>query len=302
MDGKQIRAALAKRKANETADRSAPLREVFAVTAEARWKGTRGERIALAFAEDVVSWLEGERVKTLDDITSFHVSDLKLRYEQAGNSPGTVSRKLSIITTMYRVALEHKPALALGRPPRIRVKLSPVLKWWLTPDARAKLIPWLKSQGEDLMADYVEFICHTGLRVEEALRLRDTSFTGLDTDKPLLGVPGTKTGGSQRTVPISANAAAIARRRIAASKDGRLFSVTYTVLRDRWLDCRDFLGETRPTATLKALRRSFAKIASDKCMPIERLQKYLRHSDIKTTMGYLAVVGSDDMENSRQWL
>jgi integrase len=268
----------------------------------------------IGYSEEVVGWLERKGVKTLDDITSYHLADLAKELQRADrkcgrrrgpNSAAVVNKKLGIIKLMGDVATSHKPPLARSAVPKMWVDEPVVLKWWLTPDMKDRLVPWLREERKDgLMADYVEFVCATGLRVEEVLRLWDYHFIGLDTDEPSLTVPGTKTADAQATLPISKTAAEIARRRIADRSFVKLFPLKYETLRAKWLACREFLGqEGSTTCTLKAMRRTFAKFARNRDMPKDDLQLYLRHASRKTTEGYLQLVGgAEDLEATRRWL
>jgi len=262
------------------------------------------------WSEEVVTWLERQGVKTLDDITSYHLADLAKDLQRADrprgpNSLAVVNKKLAIISLMSEVAINHKPPLAAGATPKMRLAEPVVLKWWLTPDQKDRLVPWLRNERHDeLMADYIEFICTTGLRVEEALRLWDYHFIGLDTDEPSLTVPGTKTHDAQVTLPISKEAAEIAKRRIGNGRFVKLFPITYETLRAKWIECREYLGQGHSTTcTLKAMRRTFAKFARDRRMPKDDLQLYLRHRSRKTTEGYLQLVGgAEELKKVRQWL
>ena len=91
-----------------------------------------------------------------------------------------------------------------------RSRRSP-LKWWLTPDDATRLLTYLRAEPEpfrdaSLLADYVEFVSHTGLRVEEALRLtwqqvslrfdEDADGSHLRSFTEMT-VPGTKTQNAQ---------------------------------------------------------------------------------------------------------
>jgi hypothetical protein len=65
----------------------------------------------------------------------------------------------------------------------------------------------------------------------------------------------------------------------------------------------EFLGVSNvATATLKSLRRSFARRATLKGMPTDVLRQYLRHSDIKTTQGYLNLIGGYGLEEQARFI
>jgi len=57
-----------------------------------------------------------------------------------------------------------------------------------------------------------------------------------------------------------------------------------------------------PIATLKALRRTAARHLTVNGMPTETVRKYLRHSNIQTTLGYLDLVGGYTTKEQHRWL
>lgn len=234
-----------------------------------------------------------------------------------GNSAQTQACKISVIGKMY----EHFDIAERCRIPYPRMRKP--LKWWLTPEAEARVVAWCDEQQTDTAAtlrDYVRFIVRTGLRVEEALRLQRMHFTGLGTDSPTMEVRGTKTKAAHRTLPLLSEAADIIISRIGLDGDPEdyLFAgqrayrkhgfnhgpepLRYTILQTQWKACRAALGiPVGGTTGLKALRRSFARVVSDRGAPTEMLQMYLGHEQIATTQGYLHLVGRDSVERLRQW-
>lgn len=187
-----------------------------------------------------------------------------------------------------------------------RVRKSRELKWWLTPDAEAKLLRWLYERNETVMADYITWATATGLRVEETLRLTRGSFTeDPETKRVSVVVPGLKTALSQATLPLSIRATGVYMSRLAdnAAPDALLFDVGYEYLMLRWRECRAFLGQGfNSMVTLKALRRSFARKATSNGMPLDLVRSYLRHERVETTMGYLHLTGGYREEEYRKWL
>lgn len=172
-----------------------------------------------------------------------------------------------------------------------------------------------RAWNAKLMADYVDFICFTGLRVEEALRLTVKSF-GLNprTGKMSIAIPGTKTATAAATLPLATEVQVLAERLIADARErlesgeddtGRIFPVSYVEWGRHWNSlCRPILGETNnPGATLKALRRSAARyLHAIRGMPLDLLRQCFRHSDVKTTMGYLRLVGGYGEDELRKYL
>jgi integrase len=232
-----------------------------------------------------------------------------------GNGASTINCHLSTVGVMFK----HFDVQSACRVPYVREPKN--LKWWLTPEVEAQATGWMTANGYHDLRDYTIFVVRTGLRLEEVLRCQRTHFTGLATARPSLSIPGTKTAAAQASIPLLPEAAALALARLGPDGDpcdylfaGRTNQRTwkrhnggpspmrYHDLQEPWLMCRRAigLGDVRG-ATLKAFRRSFARIGSDRGVPTEILQKYLRHELISTTMEYLRLTGGSDVERMRQW-
>jgi hypothetical protein len=191
--------------------------------------------------------------------------------------------------------------------------IPPRILWAASTFAASEARAVRKAKAAKMMADYVDFICFTGLRVEEALRLTVKSFgvnprTGLMS----IAIPGTKTASAAATLPLGAEVQAFAEGLIADAKQreesgedksGAIFPVSYREMSDLWVSlCRPILG-VGPEATLKALRRSAARyLHAIKGMPLDLLRQCLRHSDVQTTMGYLRLVGGYGEDELRRFL
>ncbi len=283
-----------------------PLGLAFALAFKLRWRAVRNADRNAAMLKTWFAFFQRHSVPSLDEIGTAHLADFIEERQQAGDSPATIRQRFSVLKVVTEEAINSRPPLATKPLPRIRKPRVPrEEKWWLTPERRVEMVATLRHALDDfLLADYVEFICETGLRVEEALRLCRRHFLALDTRRPNLIVPGTKTNASQKPMPISERAAAIARYRLAfAPADARLFPVTYACLCYRWSSYRPALGlKGIAGATLKALRRSFAGKLNGNGVPTETVMRLMRHSRITTTAGYLELVGASDLEGARKWL
>ena len=86
--------------------------------------------------------------------------------------------------------------------------------------------------------------------------------------------------------------------------DGQhVFPIKYDHLHEAWDKARGLLGELdNRMATLKALRRGAARHLTASGMPTEMVRAFLRHSNIKTTMGYLDLVGGYNVNEMRRFL
>lgn len=274
---------------------------------DVRWMGIRNEASYRSSLKSVVEFLE-TRCDCLDAITTAHIAALVRHLQACGNAPRTIRHKVGLLGAVFETAIVADPPLASKPMPKRTVRVPRTLKWWLTPDDQRLLTGWLRARRgkhDLIVADYIDFVCVTGLRVEEALRLEGSMFSGLGSERPNMLVPGEKTAGAQKTLPLFPAAAAIAERLIdkQTNKRARLFPLSYRQLQRKWLECRHHLDlEDNPSATLKALRRSFGRHATEQGMPTELLRDYYRHTDLKTTAGYLSLVGGYDTETMRQWV
>lgn len=291
-----------------TADRPPPrnpLEEAVEWTRLTRWRGLRSERVAAGLAYDWCDWLAAREVACLDDVNSSHLAEYLDARRAAGDVPATLQKRYYVLKAVFEEAQRRDPPLASKGIPRIRTpKIPKVDKWWLPPDQLAAVLAKLRAL-DDFLADYIEFVGETGVRVEEALRIRCRHFSGLGTATPSLSVPGTKSKSAVRHVPISVGAADIALRRlgVGADSDDLLFPMKYVTLKQRWTKRRKELGFGKAEgATLRAFRRSFAGKTYKNGMPTEMLRRLLGHSDIATTAEYLRLTGVYDIEQARTFL
>jgi integrase len=242
----------------------------------------------IAQAEASIALLRAMGRVYVDEVTPADLDQFRDICIDAGYTPATIKRRLACLSVLgVDVA-------------RVSVPASPSHKWYLKAEEEIRL-----PQCPDLAPlalSFIQWTCATGLRVEESLRLRwsDISLGS----GAMLRVPGTKTAGAERTIALSDEAVAILQD-IAPAADGtpQVFRFDYSWLRGEWQKARTFLGLTNvPMATLKALRRSFARRAHLKGMPSDVLRQYLGHERLSTTEGYLRLVGGYAVEEQRRWL
>ena len=274
--------------------------------AKTHWAHRRSFDRSMSQGNMVLEALHSRGLTTLPEVTPEVVRELVDLWTRAGYARGTIMVRCAILNLMG-VPVQ-------GCRPRGRQQL----KWWLNPTERERLLGWLRGipdadYGDT--ADYIEWTCYTGLRVEETLRLtwRDITFNHgpdgrLIPEKMAMTAPGTKTANSQAALPLGKEACLIIVRRREAVPEAhpgdRVFPIGYRKLANLWSECREFIGaQDVPTATLKALRRSAARyLHVDRGMPLELTRAYLRHGSVGTTMGYLKLTGGYGTEEMARWL
>jgi len=254
-----------------------------------------------------IEFLEQRGRYSFEDVSSEDI-DALIKWHQTvrGNTNNTINHHISYLSTVNTVALERDPPLTKKQLALKRLPVKVQEKWWLTPEDLERCTRWLEGRQDPLFADVIRMVAFQGFRVEEALRLEPRHFTGLDTEEPWVRVTGTKTQGSQGTIAVFDAALPTVRRSIERAKSHNwthLFPYTEKQARERWNEVREFLGVSHiKTATLRALRRTFAHYANLAGMPTRTLQKTLRHSSISTTEGYLTLTGADEVGQARRYM
>lgn len=280
------------------------IREVW----ETDWRHRRSRETLLSQAERAIADLGGMHVDP-SRITPVLVRQATSGWYGEGLSPATITKRLNCLSKLG-VNVEG-----------CRPKRTKALKWWLNDADMGRLLAWLRTAHTEqhgapealdmssyVMADFIVWTVHTGLRVEETLALRMRDILAGPGGRASVVVSGTKTASAQATLPLMSDAQAAAHSRgwgvLTAGSDCPLFPYEYAQLREWWQECRKFLGvQDNPTATLKALRRSAArKLHIQKGMPLDMVRQYLRHEDIATTMEYLRLTGGYGEEEMRKWL
>lgn len=280
--------------------------------AKRRWKGMRKEPTYLCWVDAFQTAMQA--YPTMDAIT---YDVLVIHFDSLQVSPATVYARVSTVSVLYQEAKRHGyqgpvPVMPYPRVPR-------KLKWWLNPTQQQEAIQWLHQRintastltrsspsfatWQDLR-DYILWTTETGLRVEETLRLERSHFSTDTQGMPQVTIPGTKTAEAQATLPLSQEAWDLAMRRFYATTTGsatQLFPMTYLTLYRKWSAMTLALGWK--DASLKALRRSYARARASKGCPLPQLAQLMRHRDINTTLEYLRLTGGQfGTQELRQWL
>lgn len=235
----------------------------------------------------------------MGSITEQDVEDFKLHKRLNGCTNSTINKYLSCLSVLFDVAGVPKPTIR--RLPEAKVE-----KWFLPEEKIGELMEFLQRRSETLggrhgpFKDYIGTLIYTGMRPKEALALQARHLSFIS---GAITIPGTKTSSSEATIPMFDEAEPYLHNSRCRPDKGTLFGLTYEEVAAMWNEVRYHMGwDTIPTATLKALRRTFADIATKRGMPSAVLQRVLRHSSIRTTEGYLQLTGSGLVEESRKYM
>jgi len=207
-------------------------------------------------------------------------------------TPATVNRALTTIKRIYSYA----DGLGINlRNPVHHVKFlkeSPGRMRVLTIEEIEKYLA--VSKGD--LRDFAILASETGGRPEEILSLHqaDLHFEG-----PFVSLPGTKTVGARRDVPLTEAAREVLRRRSESSPNGYIFPVRRPKIKNKEVGHIKSLKKAHERIIKKyfaeapfvpyALRHTFATRCVQAGVDLPNLAALLGHTDVTMTMKYVHV-------------
>lgn len=218
-------------------------------------------------------------------LSSITASDLEVfvtHERKRGMTPSTVNRRLSLISQALRWAEEHQ---LIYRAPRVRrqKELMPRDTWLEVSDVE-RLVDLARSWGRPEIADYIQLLAFTGMRMSEALTLKASD---VDLERGMIRVRGTKTNRT-RFVPIFPSARSMLEKRTEGLKPADLlFGFSYNSFENTWARLREVMGWSNdPQKVPYILRHTFASLAVQNGMPLDRVSRILGHTTLNMTMRY----------------
>ncbi len=189
---------------------SAALDRVF----KEKWSGQSDGSHAYSRVKKIIEQLNDP---PLDQIRKDIIVDLKEKLRNEGRAPATVNRYLAHLKFILRWArdewgvLESVPKISMAKETTGRTRV-------LTQDEQEKLCKVLREQGDNsrqwywpIVADLVNFLCETGLRLSEALNLDSSNLD--EVDNCLILHPEDTKSSRPRVVPLGEKAQEILNRR-----------------------------------------------------------------------------------------
>lgn len=290
LDLKQGRAPkAAANKRTPSGGRLETLRSLCDHVCKSHWGRMKGGSSAILFAEDAVSYLGP--TKRVSDLTTLDLDDYAAFCFDKGNVQGTVNRKLSAISKMLSVALDHgvidrKPKVPKGKELNQQIR-------FLTEAEVERLADTASYLGLYEMGVFIIFQVDTGLRLGETLRLR---WDHLGPDWKTLTVWESKNN-KARTI-YTTNTVRVALEKLHGaypSSHGPFYhwrsdGLLRTSYRHQWNQvCQKAGLEKR----IHDLRHTCASRMVQKGIDIRRVQNWMGHSNIQTTLRYAHLAPSD---------
>jgi integrase len=237
----------------------------------------------------------------LDKLDYNAIEEWVARMQDGDQAVATIKSKLSCVVTALKLVqpkgwIKSLPLLPpLGQPDNAKVR-------WLTPAEEAALIKACGCQRaviETVMQDVIVFLIDTGARVGELLKVRDDSLSERR-NMTYVEFLDRKAGDDLR-IPLTARARDAIKRllanrywqkRIRGTRDhDKRRDSAQNWLTHRFAEIRNHAG--MPDVTAHTLRHTCASRLVQSGVSIDKVQKFLGHSDIRMTERYSHLAPSD---------
>lgn len=247
-------------------------------TVENVWAGTKGEITAARNSQAAVDFFGPDcPVARIDgDEIDRWVRALKA----AGNSGGTINRKLAALTKMLRRAVKRGHLASM--PDVERQKESEGRIRWLTEEEEQRILATLRVWGKLDEAALVEFLIDTGARRGEAFALK---WDDVNSANRMVTFWETK-GGKPRSIPLTRRAwnALLDVRARHRDSAGPWRGLSGDSLRHTWDKLVQHLK--LDDVVVHTLRHTCCSRLVQGGMDLRRVQVWMGHSTISTTMRY----------------
>ena len=247
-----------------------------------RWDKQRAPLTQLKNAKAAIDFF-GE--KLLVEFTVADIRAYKAHLVAKGNGDGTINRKLSARSVMFKEAIDEGAITSMPQIKRVREVANRIR--FLTAEEEAKLDALIRYVSEEA-ADICLFLIDTGLRVQqEGLAVEVHHMVRDRTGKVQLLVTDGK-GGKARSIYLTARAETIAAKYTEQAKEaGRslLFSLNYDALYRIFVTARRKLE--LDDVTIHTLRHTCASRMAQRGVALQVIKAWMGHTSINTTMRYV---------------
>lgn len=282
-DGWQI--ANARRKEQRT------LEELLEHTEKNRWRHKPAGRTLFRAGSAVVEVLGADM--PVSKVDTLALDRARQVFEAQGNSNGTINRKMAAISAMLTEAKQRgwvieKPHIPKTKEGRGRIR-------YLSDQEEQMLIHLTRKLSFDSYADLWIVALYTGGRMGEVqgLEYRDVDF-----ERNTVSFWETKNG-EARTIPLTTAAkAALLRRKeergFVRASDKVFYDIKTRRVNVVWDRVKSLMGLENDTQFVPhALRHTCASRLVQRGVDLRRVQQYMGHKAIQTTLRYAHLAPAD---------
>jgi len=243
---------------------------------EQRWSKQKSWKTTKNRINKMLHELDGSMY--IDDITTDVLDKYVVQLERNGNRPGTINRKLSILSAALKHAYRREE---LQRMPHIPRQGEPPTRFrWYSEEEQRLIL----TAANDVSPEFFLLIMtlfDTGMRISEALMLSDMHVM-LDSRVFVLSSAETKNS-SSRSIPMTDRLHHLYSQR--QPHTGKYFSISYDQVCKDWSSVRDRIGMGTGD-TIHAMRHTFCSRLSQNGVDMRRIQELAGHKDLATTQRY----------------
>lgn len=263
-----------------TSDPKMTLAQALAVATATRFSGQKTGATSIQRAARAVRWLgEGKKAAR---VTPADARRMVVAMGAAGLSPASCNRHLSALAAVLEQA-GVRIELPWQREPKGRTR-------WLTQAEVQHLAQaCLPHKHGQAVAALVRFLAETGMRVGEALSLEWADLE-LEGARPHAKVVTSKNGDA-RWVPLTEEAARIARTRTTPDLRGPWFGLSQSTVNHVFRAAREAVASTAgdPEVVVHTLRHTAASRLVRAGVSLPVVSAWLGHRDFRSTLRYTHV-------------
>lgn len=223
----------------------------------------------------------------MNEIDAVEVSRFTEHLYERGDSQGTVNSKLSVLSKVLTWAMDRGVITTMPRVRRRKAYNERIS--FVTPEDEAKVVGLFKQWSKHDHVDVFRILIETGMRPGEVYKMRDEH---INTNAPTISIPpeNVKTGRA-RIIGMSEAVKTVLARRMG---NGRPFPYSNRWFRSQWDRARHMLGKDGdPDFVPYILRHTFASRWVQRGGAIDKLSRWLGHSNIQMTMRYAKYATQD---------
>lgn len=222
-------------------------------------------------------------------LTTDKLDQYVVTLERQGNRPGTINRKLSVISKALRHAYRRDE---LDRMPHVPRQGEPPTRFrWYTEQEQRIILEACRETNYPPFFLLMMTLFDTGMRISEAMFLK-TSNVMLDKRMFILGREETKND-QGRSIPMTDRIYQMYAA-LDEPKTGYYFDMSYDFICKEWHQVRDRIGMGQGD-TIHAIRHTFCSRLSQNGVDMRRIQEFAGHKDLATTQRYTHL----DVEKTR---
>lgn len=214
----------------------------------------------------------------LSSITTDILDEYTIQLERSGNSPGTINRKMSVVSKVLKHSYRRED---LERLPYIPRQGEPPSRFrWYTEEEQRLILEACKLNNNPEFFRLIVILFDTGMRISEALGLTRDNIL-FDEKLIVLHEGETKNDGA-RSIPMTTR---VHRLLSQVDTNNWFFSMNYDAACKEWHGVRARIGMGKGDI-LHAMRHTFCSRLSQNGTDLRTIQELAGHKDLSTTQRY----------------